>query len=324
MAPLRLTLGSAQAAAKALDAPAEIILVDDGSEPPLAEALGGDSIAVGVKIVRQANQGSIAARSRGLEAARGEFVLFLDSDDLIAPAKLQLHLERLRAIGADISYDDVGEVLQQGAESQIVRAAQPLRTADEVADLLLRIQPLPHGPIYRRTYLERALAHPLVPPLRRFDPVGDVWLYYNLCLFQARIVKIDAPLTLIGIHDEARFSHHWERLGVASLGVMEAFIAQAPRTAGSESARRIVGERAFISWRKLPRRFSSEFERRLLAIWRKAPATDPAQLGGWTFGRLARFLGPAGAGRLLRLRNAPYANIRTIDTEELARLLHEQ
>ena len=324
VAPLRLTLASAQAAVTALGAPAEIILVDDGSEPPLAEILRGDSIASGVNIVRQTNQGSIAARAHGLQIARGEFVLFLDSDDLIAPAKLRIHLERLRPAGADISYDDVGEAHPDGSEHQIRFAGQPLRLAADVVDLLLRIQPPPHGPVYRRDYLERALARPLVSPLRKFDPVGDVWLYYNICPFPARIVKVDAPLTLIGIHDEARFSHHWERLGVASLGVMETFIAQAPRTVALEPARRIVGECAFISWRKLPRRFSQEFERRLLAIWRSAPATSLARLGGPLFCALARVIGPIGAGRVLRLRNAPYTEIQTIDAGELARLLHEQ
>jgi hypothetical protein len=309
-------------AAAALDAPAEIILVDDGSEPPLEEVLRNDAAAAGTTIVRQTNQGSIAARAHGLQVTRGEFVLFLDSDDLVAPAKLRLHCERLRASGADISYDDLGTTWPGGDESPVVRAAEPIRPAREVADLLLRIQPPPHGPVYRRAYLERALARPLVPPHRRFDPVGDVWLYYNLCLTPAQIVKIDAPLTLVGVHGEGRFSDHWERLGVASLGVMETFIAGAPRTAETEAARRIVGERAFLSWRKLPRRFSLEFERRLLAIWRQAPAGDPARLGGPLFRVLARILGPLPAGRVLRLRNAPYSGIRTIDAGELARLLH--
>ena len=74
------------------------------------------------------------------------------------------------------------------------------------------------NPLYRRAYLLSPLATPVVPGERRFDPAGDVWLYYNLCTNPARIHKVDAPLAAAGVHTEQRYSHHWEKLGVAALG----------------------------------------------------------------------------------------------------------
>jgi glycosyltransferase involved in cell wall biosynthesis len=65
----------------------ELIVVDDGSGDGTGEALtqyGGR-----VRYAYQQNQGVSLARNRGLEIAQGEFIAFLDSDDLWLPEKLQ-------------------------------------------------------------------------------------------------------------------------------------------------------------------------------------------------------------------------------------------
>lgn len=58
----------------------EVIVVDDGSTVPAQEqAL---AILPDARVIRQANAGPSAARNRGIEAARGQFIGFLDADDL--------------------------------------------------------------------------------------------------------------------------------------------------------------------------------------------------------------------------------------------------
>jgi len=320
--PLRFTLRSAAAAARAVDGGVEILLVDDGSTPPLAEQLAGFDSRAAITHLRQPNSGSIVARLTGLAAARGEFVLFLDSDDLIHPDKLKLNLAALRQSQADISHDDRALAELESDYSATYRPGPAVSHAIEPAEFFFRVQPLPHGPVYRRDYLQRHLASPIVPTDRRMDSVGDIWLYYNLAPFPARIVKVDAPLSAIGPHEEDRFSRHWEKLGVAALLVAEAFMARCPRTPETLRAREVAGEVAFDSWRRLPRDYHRGYDTRLLGIWRGAPKRPGARLGGNGFNTVARVIGPVTAGRLLRqLRGGSYAACRTLTDEQYAEAL---
>ncbi len=69
----------------------EIVVVDNGSDRPID--LGDDPRA---RLVRfPGNPGAAAARNTGLDAARGEYVAFLDDDDLFTPDRLELAAEGL-------------------------------------------------------------------------------------------------------------------------------------------------------------------------------------------------------------------------------------
>jgi hypothetical protein len=321
VAPLRLTLRSAARAATRL--PAEIIVVDDGSTPPLAEVLR-DFTDAPISVLRQPNQGSMVARHTGLLAARGDYVLFLDSDDLVHPEKLTWQTAAMRDAHADISYSDMAHYELGPDGTPEFTPAQTLAATSNSIDFFLRLQPTPHNPIYRRDYLLRHLSAPMIPMHRRYDPVGDVWIYFNLLLHPARLVKVDAPLTAIGRHDESRFSGHWEKLGVASLRLMEDFIAACPQTPATAAARTAVGECAFVSWRRLPRDFDANFDARLLALWRRTPPGPLSRLGEKRFAQLARLIGPEFAARLLRrLRGHTYASCRTLDDREYRALLRD-
>lgn len=71
----------------------EVVVVDDGSRPELAPALAGLADKR-VRVVRNdASIGAAGARNRGIEAARGGWVAFLDDDDLWAPHKLRAQLD---------------------------------------------------------------------------------------------------------------------------------------------------------------------------------------------------------------------------------------
>jgi glycosyltransferase involved in cell wall biosynthesis len=79
----------------------EIIMVNDGSPDKVGEYLRPLAEAGRINYIEQANQGQAAARNRGLAAARGEFVAFLDDDDMWQPDKLEWQVAAMKESGAE-------------------------------------------------------------------------------------------------------------------------------------------------------------------------------------------------------------------------------
>jgi glycosyltransferase involved in cell wall biosynthesis len=69
--------------------PFEVIVVDDGSSDD--SGVIAQSFAE-VRYIRQTNQGVAAARNHGIDVARGEYLAFLDQDDLWTPEKLKVQI----------------------------------------------------------------------------------------------------------------------------------------------------------------------------------------------------------------------------------------
>lgn len=83
----------------------EIILVDDGStdgvSPELCDALAAEHPGL-IRVIHQENRGLGGARNTGLEAACGEYLLFVDSDDTIDPSSVAKLRAAVEESGAEI------------------------------------------------------------------------------------------------------------------------------------------------------------------------------------------------------------------------------
>ncbi|MHB8974346.1 MAG: glycosyltransferase family 2 protein [Pirellulaceae bacterium] len=108
-----------QSALRQTHPPLEVIVVDDGSTDQSADVAA--AFGPPVRVISQINQGPSAARNRGIAEARGEWIAFLDSDDLWEPQKLSLQMDAIcdgtvashtewRAFGTQSYISRVGEV----------------------------------------------------------------------------------------------------------------------------------------------------------------------------------------------------------------------
>lgn len=94
----------------------ELILVDDGSPdqcPAICDSYAAQDDRV--RVIHQENSGVSAARNVGIDAARGTWVYFVDSDDYISPdAAERLHADAM-ATGADCVMSDCEAHFENGS-----------------------------------------------------------------------------------------------------------------------------------------------------------------------------------------------------------------
>jgi len=72
----------------------EIIIVDDGSKDSTL-SIAKSFASASVKIISQENKGASAARNTAYSHAQGDFIQWLDADDLLAPDKIEQQIKRL-------------------------------------------------------------------------------------------------------------------------------------------------------------------------------------------------------------------------------------
>ncbi len=123
------------------DVDVEVVLVDDGSTEPMPEQLG-HLADPRVRVLREPERRGVArARNLGVAATRGEWVAFLDDDDLWSPRKLRVQLDAAVRAHADFVYGSALVV----DERLRIRHQQPAPDAQGIAGELLVRNAIPGG-----------------------------------------------------------------------------------------------------------------------------------------------------------------------------------
>lgn len=112
----------------------EIIVVDDGSSDDLATALA-EYDDDRIRLIRQSNGGANRARNTGIDAALGQFVAFLDSDDLFLPHHLESAVAYLLENAATAVFSPV--IVDRGDGRTFIKPPYAPNRGEPISEYLL-------------------------------------------------------------------------------------------------------------------------------------------------------------------------------------------
>lgn len=277
----------------------EVVVVDDGSrDDTLAVARRLESTRV--TVLAQPNRGASAARNAGLTAARGEYVQFLDADDLLHPDKIAVQVDRLlgEAPGA----------VAAGAWGRFV--GRPEEAAFRPGPLWEDLAPVE---FLTRAYLLHAMMHPaawLVPRAlaERAGPwdarlgLNDDGEYFGRVVLQARAVAFCAEArsyyrSAVGGSLSSRKERAAQESELLSYELCGARLLEVEDSARTRRAAAALLQRFVYDWYPA----SPDLRRRAEALRDRIGGADIEPDGPPGFHLLRRFVGWRTARRVQRL-----------------------
>lgn len=166
----------------------EILLVDDGSPdrcPELCDRWARRDSRI--RVIHKKNEGVAMARNTGLDAASGEYILFVDSDDFLPLDAVEVLVERLLTDGSDMSVGRIAKVYDDGQTDDRNWAfiRDQCMTGEEfLCAMGGREQSLVNA--YGKVYTRRALEGIRFPPMSSAE---DLWVFPLIAL-QCRTVSM--------------------------------------------------------------------------------------------------------------------------------------
>lgn len=134
----------------------EVIVVNDGSTDRSPEIISG-FMDPRMRVIHQRNKGGSAARNAGIEIARGEYIKFLDADDVLLLETIEKQLEHSRKLSeSEIVFGDFNFINREG----IIREVSTFKETDVLSAepetfFLSNWKILISCPLHRKEYLER-------------------------------------------------------------------------------------------------------------------------------------------------------------------------
>ena len=203
--------------------PLEVIVVDDGSTDDTAAAVKKFPQVI---YVNQENGGPSRARNAGIKLARGEFIAFLDADDLWPQGKLHEQFELFRRHpNAGLVFGDMRIFSAQGQTQPSMFERYDLtenyfgnrETVVDAVDKLMHRNFIPTGTVMARKSALAAAG--LFAENRRLAEDWDLWLRMAIRFHIAYAAKV---WELKRAHQE-NVSRDIEAMTVAALDVLEKF-----------------------------------------------------------------------------------------------------
>lgn len=162
----------------------EIVCIDDGSTDSsaaiVAEIMESDKR---IRLFQQKNKGRSAARNLGIEVSIGEYICFVDSDDLIPPDSLELLLSSLNknktdaAVGSiTVEYDAHRELRESDLAYYTITKKGAFKVTDE---LIESFHSSACGCLFKRTIINKFSLK--FPEGLNYEDAYWHWCYFPLC-----------------------------------------------------------------------------------------------------------------------------------------------
>ncbi len=134
--------------------PIEVIVVDDGSTDASLSII--EKYGNKIRWASYANEGPSAARNRGMQISKGNYIQFIDADDYISPMKVKNQLEFLKLSGKDIVYGDWCHQVYDDDNTIKSSSYMTNQSADDMTYYVISNNTIHSGScLYKREVIER-------------------------------------------------------------------------------------------------------------------------------------------------------------------------
>jgi glycosyltransferase involved in cell wall biosynthesis len=253
----------------------ELIVADDGSDAETRAYLEALESPPRVRVIWLPHSGNPSAvRNAALREARGEYVAFLDSDDIWMPVKLELQVASLRArtrcrwvYTGWMGIDEAGAARPYSAPRPWVPYRGPI---------LEQLLTLDASVATASVLVERRL----LAEVGGFDEEQRLFEHYDLWLRLAahsEVELIDQPLTCLRSHEQ-----HYSEGGIASAASRHRLLGKMRVRAGDARIRRLVERLYAQSALDLASRYANTSRRAALGTLARSCTHSAGHLHWWT------------------------------------------
>ena len=166
---------------------AEILLIDDGSKDNSGKICDDYSARyANIKTVHKVNGGLSDARNKGIEIASGEFISFIDSDDLVAEGFFRDMMGFIKAHDADIINFNFAFEKTFGEYNLVGDKAVTVRTRDEMIEDVMKYNI--GNQVTCNVFKKNLFDDVRFPVGRAYE---DIFTFYKLILKAEKFIRVD-------------------------------------------------------------------------------------------------------------------------------------